>query len=455
MEILRDQPKSHSDESFKLAIAMALVRSKLLHKPPAATPAPPSSSIAAVPQPAAAASSSCAPLSHSDDAVKWKQKAKERKREILRLKEDLKVAEDGSQCDIFPKSASCKCYFFDKLGLLSPKKIGAGSDQRFSDVLRRRFLRQGLHFRNAVVVIGLKLSIRPSYTLAEFIYLYIFPVRIKERKRRRPDDSLLHRISEHDNENNVEQLSASVDFLLELCDTISPQSLEEGNFKNWCHQAVDFILGTLATMTPTERNREPVEGIINSLIIRLLRRMCSALHRDDSHHFDADVQFYIQHLMRKVGNEAFVGQCLIFAVSQRISAMAESLLFMDPFDDAFPSMHNSMYMIGLQKGNRREKGAVGVKPIHIVGDPNWIQLIEFLVSDYLLTWSKGGDFDIRLFEEWVVSILHGRKTLELLENRNSLYVLYIDRVIGVVAKQVGQLSFLQKLNPQILENLFS
>lgn len=78
MEILREQPKSHSDESFKLAIAMALVRSKLLHKPPAATPVPPSS---------------CPPLSHSDDAVKWKQKAKERKREILRLKEDLKVAE--------------------------------------------------------------------------------------------------------------------------------------------------------------------------------------------------------------------------------------------------------------------------------------------------------------------------------------------------------------------------
>ncbi|XP_004242989.2 protein MULTIPOLAR SPINDLE 1 [Solanum lycopersicum] len=381
MEILREQPKSHSDESFKLAIAMALVRSKLLHKPPAATPAPPSS---------------CPPLSHSDDAVKWKRKAKERKREILRLKEDLKVAEDGSQCDIFPKNASCKCYFFDKLGLLSPKKIGAGSDQRFSDVLRRRFLRQ---------------------------------VRIKERKRRRPDDSLLHRISDCDNENNIEQLSASVDFLLELCDTISLHSLEEGNFKNWCHQAVDFIIGTLATMSPTERNREPVEGIINSLIMRLLRRMCSALQGDESHHFDTAVQFYVQHLMRKVGNEAFVGQRIIFAVSQRISAMAESLLFMDPFDDAFPSMHNSMYMM--------------------------IQLIEFLVSDYLLIWSNTGDFDLRIFEEWVVSILHGRKALELLENRNSLYVLYIDRVIGVVAKQVRQLSFLQKLSPQILENLFS
>ncbi|XP_070019032.1 protein MULTIPOLAR SPINDLE 1 isoform X1 [Nicotiana sylvestris] len=391
MEIVRDQPKSSSDESLKVAIAMALVRSKLLQKPPAPPPSqPPPSSSSAVPQPAAA------PPLYSDDALKWKRKAKERKLEILRLKEDLKVAEDGSQCDIFPKSASCKCYFFDKLGLLSPKRIGDGSDQRFSEVLRRRFLRQ---------------------------------VRIKERKRRRTDDSLLHRISERDNENNVDQLSASVDFLVELCDSVSPQSLEKGKFKNWCHQAVDFILGTLATMSPTERNAEPVEGIINSLIMRLLRRTFSALEGDESHHFDTAVQFYIQHLMRKVGNEAFVGQRLIFAVSQRISVVAESLLFMDPFDDAFSSMHNSMFMM--------------------------IQLIEFLVSDYLLTWSNAGDFDIRFFEEWVVSILHGRKALQLLENRNSLYVLYIDRVIGVVAKQVGQFSFLQKLNPQILENLFS
>ncbi|XP_060171754.1 protein MULTIPOLAR SPINDLE 1 isoform X2 [Lycium barbarum] len=325
MERVRsEQEKSDSDESLKLAVAMAIVRSKLLHKP-LSPPRQPSSSV---------------------DALKWKQKAKERKREILRLKEDLKVAEDGSQCDIYPKSASCKCYFFDKLGSTG---IGDGSDQRFSDVLRRRFLRQ---------------------------------VRIKERKTRRTDDSLLQRIS-----------------------------------------------GTLATMSPMERNAEPVEGIINSLIMRLLRRMCSALQGDENHHFDTAVQFYIQHLMRKIGNEAFVGLRLIFAVSQRISVVAESLLFMDPFDDAYPSMHNSMYMM--------------------------IQLIEFLVSDYLLTWSNAGDFDIKLFEEWVGSILHGRKALELLENRNSLYVLYIDRVIGVVTRQVGQLSFQQKLNPQILENLFS
>ncbi|KAK4374893.1 hypothetical protein RND71_005570 [Anisodus tanguticus] len=158
--------------------------------------------------------------------------------------------------------------------------------------------------------------------------------------------------------------------------------------------------------------------------MRSLRRMCSALQGDESHHFDTAGQFYIQHLTRKVGDEAFVGQRLIFAVSQRISVVAESLLFMDPFDDAFPSMHNSMYIM--------------------------IQLIEFLFSDYLLTWSNAADFDIHPYVLFTLSVLHRRKALDLLENRNSLYVLYIDRVIGVVAKQVGQLSFLQKLNPQIL-----
>lgn len=32
-------------------------------------------------------------------------------------------------------------------------------------------------------------------------------------------------MAERDNENNVEQLSTSVDFLLELCDTISPHNV--------------------------------------------------------------------------------------------------------------------------------------------------------------------------------------------------------------------------------------
>lgn len=36
-------------------------------------------------------------------------------------------------------------------------------------------------------------------------------------------------------------------------------------------------------MSPTERNREPVEGIINSLIMRLLRRMCSSLQENGNY----------------------------------------------------------------------------------------------------------------------------------------------------------------------------
>ena len=71
--------------------------------------------------------------------------AKERKQEILRLREDLNNAEgriaalsvslyifrfselvlvaDASEFDLFPQNAACKCYFFDRLGNLSPTKI--------------------------------------------------------------------------------------------------------------------------------------------------------------------------------------------------------------------------------------------------------------------------------------------------------------------------------------------
>ncbi|KAM3290164.1 hypothetical protein P3S67_018453 [Capsicum chacoense] len=61
--------------------------------------------------------------------------------------------------------------------------------------------------------------------------------------------------------------------------------------------------------------------------------------------------------MRKIENEAFVGQRLIFAVSQRISALAENLFFMDPFVVAFSSMNNSMYMIGPHKWKEGERGS--------------------------------------------------------------------------------------------------
>ncbi|KAK2402453.1 protein MULTIPOLAR SPINDLE [Trifolium repens] len=52
------------------------------------------------------------------------------------------TSHDASHCDLFHESASCKRYFFDNLGQLSPKHDRNDSDNRFNVVLRRRFLRQ-------------------------------------------------------------------------------------------------------------------------------------------------------------------------------------------------------------------------------------------------------------------------------------------------------------------------
>ncbi|XP_060972980.1 protein MULTIPOLAR SPINDLE 1 isoform X2 [Cannabis sativa] len=323
----RDDPK------LRMALAISLLRSKFF---PQNQPPNPSAS--------------------DSDVLRWKRKAKERKQELLRLREDLRLAEDVSQCDLFPQSAACKCYFFDQLGKMSPKSVTDGSDRRFNDVLRRRFLRQ---------------------------------VRFKERRRRRTSGGSPRKLlfSELNNENELEHLKAAIDFLVELCETVSPK--EDVNFANWSHQAVDFIL--------------------------------------ESSHSSMGSQFCVQHLIRKLGSESFIGQRAILSVSQTISVLAESLLFTDPFDAAFHRRHECMFIM--------------------------IQLIEFLISDYLSMWSKNEDFDKMLFEEWVVSILHARKALELLENRNGLYVLYIDRVAGELSKQVSQVSLLQKLKPEILDKL--
>lgn len=59
-----------------------------------------------------------------------------------------------------------------------------------------------------------------------------------------------------------------------------------------------------------------------------------------------------------------------------------------------------------------------------------------------------------LFEEWVRSVLQARKNLELLEWRNGLYMLYAERVIGELAKQVGPLAHRGKLELGILSDLF-
>lgn len=58
-----------------------------------------------------------------------------------------------------------------------------------------------------------------------------------------------------------------------------------------------------------------------------------------------------------------------------------------------------------------------------------------------------------LLEDWVTSIIQARKALVLMESRNGLYALYMDRVTGELAKQVGGAS-LQKLKPDIFNGLF-
>ncbi|MBA0819400.1 hypothetical protein Gohar_028279 [Gossypium harknessii] len=267
------------EEPLKLAVAISLLRLKFLQRHPP-------------------------PPSLSDDALKWKRKAKERKQEILKLKDDLKEAEEASQCDIFPQTASCKCYFFDNLGKLSPNRLGDGSDRRFHDVLRRRFLRQ---------------------------------VRLRER-RRTCGSSQKRRAFGFSDEDHAEQLRASVDFLVELCSSSSP--VQESKFKNWSHQAVDFIL---------------------------VIYFCFRHANTEAHKSDTNSQLHIQHLLRKLGCQSYIGQRIILSISQRISVLAESLLFSDPFDETFPAMHECMFVM--------------------------IQLIEFLVSDYLLTWSTNEDFE--------------------------------------------------------------
>ncbi|KAL6558141.1 hypothetical protein OROMI_018491 [Orobanche minor] len=391
MENLAKQANADLNPSLKLAIAMAIVESRRRKK----LPPPPSTTDAAR---NADSQVLCGNNSESD-AIKWKRKAKQRKEEIIRLKEDLKIAEDGLHHDVFPQNVSCKCYFFDNLGQLSPK--GESDQNRFRDVLRRRFFRQ---------------------------------VRLSERKRRRVDGSSVqpcisvNPAGSSNIGNEMEELRSSVDFLVELCETSLPLGAQEGNFRNWSHQAIDFILATLRALSSGGKIDDTVESIISSLIVRLMRRMCNGSQGGELVHNQFDFQIHVQHLMRKLGSDPYVGQRVILSVSQRISLVAESLLVMDPFDGAFPKMHNGMYLM--------------------------IQLIEFLISDYLLSWSTMQDFDTMLLEEWVISVFSARKALELLESRNTLYVLYMDRIVGALTRHLGQVSLKNKLRPDTLEKLF-
>ncbi|CAO2207552.1 unnamed protein product [Urochloa humidicola] len=370
--------------SLKAALAMALIHYNRL---PGKASAPVASAAAA------GTSTSSPPLLH------WKRKAKDRKREILRLREELKLLQDGARGEeVEPPVASCRCHFFDGCGDLLPQPGGGGGEHWVDEVLRRRFLRL---------------------------------VRWKEKRRRvnrpLPRSSLI----EFNIEDEMQQLSMSIDFLVELSDGIFAKREAAPSFATFSHQAVDFILASLKNILSSERDKELVGEIIDGLVSRLMKRMCTVSENpgtSDSGSINcSDAQFSMQHLFRKLGNEEFIGQRIILAVSQKISNVSERLLLVDPFDDAFPDMHGNIFIM--------------------------IQLIEFLISDYMKDWFCCEHFDTRLFEECVRSILKARNDLQILENMNGLYVVYMERMVGRLAREVAPAAHQGKLDLEIFSKL--
>nr|VDD32504.1 unnamed protein product [Brassica oleracea] len=433
-----DHMEKEKEESLRLAIAVSLLRSKIQNRLSSS-----STSLCDAPSEtdpllwkqknrrSSSSTSRCGAPPSDTDALRWKQKAKERKKEIIRLQEDLK---DAESCDLFPANASCKCYFFDNLGEFSGRRIGEASEPRFNDALRRRFLR-------IARIRGRRKSTRPSQRL--------------------PLSGLL--TSEPEYEDEAEQLRISIDFLLELSQAADSSA---SYFSNWSHQAVDFILGNtiqsldlqtnnlipelqfpfigslcctyetnvcscsssynnmLALFLHTQaslkklismgRTLESVEESISFMITQLIARMCTPFKGNEVKQLETSVGLYVQHLIRKLGSDPYIGQRAIFAISERISILAENLLVMDPFDESFPEMDECMFIL--------------------------IQLIEFLISDYLLSWAENEAFETVVFEEWISSVVHTRKAVAALEERNGLYLLFMDRVTGELAKRVAHVN---------------
>lgn len=60
---------------------------------------------------------------------------------------------------------------------------------------------------------------------------------------------------------------------------------------------------------------------------------------------ESDADSHIQHLIRMLGSNSYIGQRIMLSISQRICILAENLLLVDPFDDSFPDMNNWMFMM--------------------------------------------------------------------------------------------------------------
>ncbi|RLN19028.1 hypothetical protein C2845_PM02G00710 [Panicum miliaceum] len=91
----------------------------------------------------ASSSSSASAGTSSPPLLHWKRK--DRKHEILRLREVLKLVQDGARWEEMESPvASCRCHFFDGCGGLQAQPDGGGGEHWVDAVLRRRFLRLGV-----------------------------------------------------------------------------------------------------------------------------------------------------------------------------------------------------------------------------------------------------------------------------------------------------------------------
>lgn len=59
----------------------------------------------------------------------------------------------------------------------------------------------------------------------------------------------------------------------------------------------------------------------------------------------SDTQLYAQHLIRTLGSNFYVGQLALILISQKIMELGESLLLMDPFNGAFPAIHDCLFVM--------------------------------------------------------------------------------------------------------------
>ncbi|XP_044981157.1 DNA mismatch repair protein MutL-like isoform X2 [Hordeum vulgare subsp. vulgare] len=82
-----------------------------------------------------------------------------------------------------------------------------------------------------------------------------------------------------------------------------------------------------------------------------------------------------------------------------------------------------------------------------------IQLIKFLISDHMKNWLCCEQFGKKIFVEWARSILKARKDLEILENINALYVVYIEGVVGRLAREVASPAHQGKLDLDVFSKL--